>query len=125
MRPTTDNPNTQMSWYIGSGQNWPENGPCAPRTDKDDGPFAAEVPLQRIIFFCDTVWKKVGTGRLREDLRKLKNSKIPTGKAGWELDFQLSPGGILLHEMTHQILKTGNLPLGSTEACMLMGPSSR
>lgn len=79
----------------------------------------------RIIYFCDTVWNGVTDDKLREDLRKLKNSKIPTGENGWKLDFQLSPAAILLHEMTHQVLSTGSFPLGLTEAYMLMGPSRR
>lgn len=105
---SADDAVTQRSWYFSAAKGWPAEGPCAPIVvdGKPSAPYAETIySPQKIIFFCQRIWDNVD-GLLKKDLRDLKKAKIATDGSEY-IDSYMSPGAILLHEMTHQIFQSG------------------
>lgn len=109
MRPTQNDPQIQRDWYFTAGKPWPKDGPCAEQQNQNGQKVGAQAETiyhpTNIIFFCDRVWDQVQSGRLKKDVREFKKSKISTDGDAY-LDSYMSPGSILLHEMTHQVWKS-------------------
>lgn len=90
--------------------SWPKDGPCAKGTlnGEDVIPFASTSFFQlKMITFCPFCWDQVGQ-KLKKDIPELKKADLATDGSEY-LDNYKSPGMILMHEMTHQIFKTGML----------------
>lgn len=93
---------------MSQARGWFDTGPCTgikKGTPNAVYPDAQTLKEQLIIYFCPRVWEDIGT-RLKDDVRKYKNSEIATDGTQY-LDHYMTPGATLLHEMTHQVFNSG------------------
>lgn len=89
-------------------RGWDPAGPCSgiqKDTPNKVYPDAQTLQDQQIIYFCTRLWDGVGT-RLKNDVTKYEKATIATDGTQL-LDNYMTPGAILLHEMTHQIFSAG------------------
>lgn len=95
---------------------WSKKGPCVGGIEVGNGQDnvffqAEEMDSREIIYICQHVWElKAGANVIKSLKPFTKDGAIPTdGNTDEEnkerkVEKFMTPGGVLLHEMTHQLL---------------------